>query len=554
MALSSTIVWEVRAGGDVDNGGGFKTGASGADYSQQDSAQESYTTLATSGVGVTTVTCGGGDTFDADIVGNLIRLVSGTNATAGWYEVTARNSATEIVIDSAPDDGGGGLASGVGNMGGAVFLSDTLLDNTALPGHLFYVKADAIHTMIEGISLTNDGSTSDPITLEGYNTTRGDEPTGDNRPLIACGANAFSPDDYFHIKNLRFTISEPGGVDLDNGAFISNIKVQNNSESDNREAVDFLGHVVGCELISDNGIALRIGTSRSSASENYIHDSDTGIFFSTDGSTNIKNIIANCEIGIDVNSAEDGFISHNIIYGCTTGISGTTGYNTFVINNILDNNTTGASWSTADINSNNFDYNVWNNDTDTSNATKGVNSISNDPKLVDPDNGDFRLQYESPAIEVANVVGIVNGLTKDITFNIGVDQNRRQFTWGAGTISQETGADARSGTSIKFDPSSQTRELGYRFYVPCTDSQGFQVKLYVKKSSSEANSTLTFSASGNGISAIDEDSISLTDTYSQYSSSTMTPTSTGFVEVILRAKDGSTTGDIFVDDITVEDV
>jgi hypothetical protein len=46
MALSSATVLEVRTTGVDTNGGGFVTGATGTDFSQQNAAQYSGTNLA----------------------------------------------------------------------------------------------------------------------------------------------------------------------------------------------------------------------------------------------------------------------------------------------------------------------------------------------------------------------------------------------------------------------------------------------------------------------------------------------------------------------------
>jgi hypothetical protein len=48
MALPTTTVIEVRTTGNDSNGGGFVAGASGTDYSQQNSAQYTFSNLASS--------------------------------------------------------------------------------------------------------------------------------------------------------------------------------------------------------------------------------------------------------------------------------------------------------------------------------------------------------------------------------------------------------------------------------------------------------------------------------------------------------------------------
>jgi hypothetical protein len=50
---------------------------------------------------------------------------------------------------------------------------------------------------------------------------------------------------------------------------------------------------------------------------------------------------------------------------------------------------------------------------------------------------------------------------------------------------------------------------------------------------------------------INNASVTLTDTWAQYTASSISPTSSGFCRVVLKALDGSTTGDIGVDDISI---
>src|SRR5205814_2364059 len=117
MALSAAIVWECRASGANDNnGGGFKAGASGTDYSQQNSAQLTLTDLATTGVVTTLTSVTGG--FTSAMVGNTINIASGTNFTAGFYEITAFTNSNTVTLDRAPTTAAG--AAGTGSVGGAL--------------------------------------------------------------------------------------------------------------------------------------------------------------------------------------------------------------------------------------------------------------------------------------------------------------------------------------------------------------------------------------------------------------------------------------------------
>src|SRR5436309_2045193 len=102
MALSAAIVFEARASTGNDNwGGGFKAGATGTDRSQQNSAQVAIdnATITTS-ITANVITFTGYTPTSAD-VGNVVQMLTGTNVTAGFYEITAQTSTTWTVTGTA---------------------------------------------------------------------------------------------------------------------------------------------------------------------------------------------------------------------------------------------------------------------------------------------------------------------------------------------------------------------------------------------------------------------------------------------------------------------
>jgi len=412
MAVNAATIWEFRAtNGSNTNGGGYYNADPGTsvDYSNQNAAEESYTTLATSGAAATTVTCGGADTFDAGIAGNVIYIASGTNFVAGWYQVTVRNSATSVDVDRSPTPAGAG-SDGVGNMGGALALfTDAFLDNTNLvvAGNTLWVKNDGTMTLTGAIAISSStGSDTAQITIEGYNTSRGDDPTGTNRPLIACGENAFgwgSGVNNWWLKHLRFTTTEASGVDfLCQYSNIINCASNNSSGTGGRDAFNIgtLSSLIGCEAQSANGIGVTTNNS-SKILSSYIHDCGTyGIYCNSVELLVIKTIIDTCTTGIET-SVRDGLqVFHSTIYNCTTGISGSTGNYATILNNIIDACTTGVSWSNS-YGNNYLDFNCWDNTTDVSNVTKGDNAVTGDPSMTDPANGDFSIPNNSNCVDAA---------------------------------------------------------------------------------------------------------------------------------------------------------
>ena len=99
MALAAACVWEVRTTGASTNGGGFKTGASGTDWSQQATAQYAVADGVTNGT--TTITSATAN-FGTDVVGNLIYVSGGTGSiTADWYEITATTSSDAWWVEAS---------------------------------------------------------------------------------------------------------------------------------------------------------------------------------------------------------------------------------------------------------------------------------------------------------------------------------------------------------------------------------------------------------------------------------------------------------------------
>ena len=138
MALAAGIVWEFRGtSGSNNNGGGFKTGASGTDYSLQAASQLSLTDAAMVN-GTTTLTSVTGG-FTAAMIGNVIYIRSGTNFVVGWYEITAHTNTNTITIDR---DATTGSAATGGNMevGGARAAFTDAFFEALTAGNIVYVK------------------------------------------------------------------------------------------------------------------------------------------------------------------------------------------------------------------------------------------------------------------------------------------------------------------------------------------------------------------------------------------------------------------------------
>lgn len=419
MAINAATIWEFRAAsGSATNGGGYANLNPGTsvDYSDQDSSQLSLSDCATSGIGVTTLTSVTGG-FTAAMEGNVMYLHTGTNLVDGWYQITGYTDGNTVTLDRAPDDGVGGVSAGDCEVGGALdILTDTFIDddNVVVAGNTIWIKNDGTMTLTGNISTDNAGTDTNVITIEGYNTSRGDNPTSTNCPLIACGANTF---DFigkgWWLKHLRGTTTEASGADLaSTEGRVINCYFNNSSGTANRNAFtlgSYMG-IFGCEGQSANGRGLSAAFG-SFFHACYAHDSSSvGFACSGSGIRYVSCVADTCGYGVSVATSDHTTIISCTIYNCTNGVSGTTGNNANIVNNIIDSCTTGVNWSNS-YGSNHLDYNCWNNTTDTNNVIKGDNAVTGDSGMTDPANGDFTITSGSNCSNAALDAGDLTGAT-----------------------------------------------------------------------------------------------------------------------------------------------
>lgn len=182
-AISSTIEWDVRTTGADTNGGGFKPGATGTDFSQQDSAQYALTGLTTSGISTTIASA----TSAADMVGNIIQITGGTNFITGFYEIVSVSLGVSITLDRNCTSGIG--AAGTGNVGGGLLTVQKGNDG-AINSNTVWIKYHATnkYTTTTGTTFTNTGSAAAPKAFRGYEVTHGDS-TG-NKPLMTTATDS----------------------------------------------------------------------------------------------------------------------------------------------------------------------------------------------------------------------------------------------------------------------------------------------------------------------------------------------------------------------------
>ncbi len=389
--LPSTGVIEIRSTATANNvnGGGFNAARGGTDYSQQDAAQLTNTDLTTAGAGATTVTSAGGG-FTSAMVGNYIHITAGTNFQASLYEIVTFTDANNVILDRTPSSGAAG-SGGTFYVGGAMSLNSTLDDDLfelGVAGNIFYIKAGT-YTLGESVSVTAAGGVQNPIKVIGYNATRGDTPTGTDRPLMNCAANGFAFGANWDIYNLEVTTTGSNGLVTGTGGKIINCFTINKSTTANRNAfrlnADAL--VLDCEGVSYFGYAMN--TASGVVQGCYLHDSKYGVDLPNGSNVFflLNNIIASCynsAIYDSVAQVGRGHIAGNTIYGAEnktgTGVNLiTTTTDISLVNNIIYGFVTGVSH--ADVQSVGYDdYNdYYNNTTDVTNWDKGANDVAVDP-------------------------------------------------------------------------------------------------------------------------------------------------------------------------------
>jgi len=400
MAISASSVFEIRSSATAGNvnGGFFVTGSSGTDFSQQDSAAYNLTGVTSAGAGNTVLTANAA----ADMVGNGAYVVSGTNFTSTVAGGANRFEVVSVVvgvsITFSTNVAGTSICSGIGsngviNIGGALSLgsSDDAVFEAAVAGVKYWIKAGT-YTQNGNVAITASGTTQKPIVVEGYNATRGDAPTGTNRPIINQGAVATNWGVNWDVYNIRFTGTTSGVVLVSAGGKIVNCHVLNTSTTAGRVALTMSADCLAdnCELISYRGIAIQSGAGLIHGC--YIHDSNVGIQNTTTGNPMIvtDTIIANCvtqAINFSAANTARNLIKNCTLYGAEnklgTGINLASGNTDIaVMNTIIAGFVTGITHADTQTVSYDLCNDFYNNTTNATNWALGVGTITTNPAFT----------------------------------------------------------------------------------------------------------------------------------------------------------------------------
>ena len=406
MAHPATLVWEIRpTNGTADAGGGFDPAVAspGTDFSQQDAVQVAYTDLV---IGASNTLTSAAVPFTSADVGNNITITSGTGFTADIYNIRSY-AAGVVTLDKSP----GTLAStgGVGNLGGArngLNTGTSKVQAKVVAGNKIWIKNEAWN---EAITLSVAGGTGTPIVWEGYNSTRGDTPTGSNRPRnnrASAAGNAISGNVADNIfKNIWVSnCGSTGGWANSGASTFINCRSSNNTGY----GFNIIGLKINCE--SDNNSVdgfNAVAATQRGAFGCYAHD-NSAIGFDL---VSVNEFLAFCisESNASHGVAQSGSAGSPLI-NCT--INGNTGASTDGVNsggtplaihmvfncNITNNGRYGINQAGVGAIILNYNNYYGNATAARNNAPTGANDIALDPGYTDATNGNFAVGTNMKAV------------------------------------------------------------------------------------------------------------------------------------------------------------
>jgi hypothetical protein len=373
MAISGNSVFEVRTGGSDINGGGFVTGASGTDYSQQNAKNTAGSNISTTdavavGTGVITSATAA---FTAAIVGNVIYLQGGTGAlAAGWYQVITFTSATSITVDR-------NVAAGTGitmNIGGAL-LSPGQANAIAITGNVVFIQnsgadGNSVYSITSVSSAVSGGiiGGAQLVVYQGYTSSRtlGNTDARPQLQLNVASATMFNSSsaiiqNLFCNGNSQTSARVVAALTFFIGCLFENFNTVSTAGSGAQfyrcsatanSATVFAGTLaVACEAYANTATAFT-----TSICVNCIASGNTG--GSTDGFVSAGGIYMNC---IAISNGRDGFRSTSnaqaIFINCHAEANGGYGFDMTtackaLINCSYFNNTSGGVFANTSVMSN----------------------------------------------------------------------------------------------------------------------------------------------------------------------------------------------------------
>lgn len=396
----------------------------GVDYSQQNAAQVNIDNSAiTTSVTTTVITFTAGYTPTAADVGNQLYIASGTNITAGFWQITGWTATTWTVDRNIPS--AGTTVNMIAKMGGA--LNTISAANAAVPAssaNIINIKSGAY---AETITTLVGGGNKNPFTFRGYGSARGDNPTGTSRPLIDGGsvrANcAVLGNSNVLFENLRFANSTSHAISSTAGRhYFHNCKFSS-------AGGDGISSTAGL-LCSNCESSANVGSGFTGANYNNVtymfcnaHDNGSRGF---NGGTQIAFMsVADSNVSHGFRGATSCYWVNCTAYGSASGSGifpgvGSSGVCQIVNCVATGNNQFGFTDTTA------ASYAILRNCYSYGNATGPYENVSSppvtdvDPQIVDAPNADFRVGANMKGAGLS--VGTSVGLAADGSVDVGAVQ------------------------------------------------------------------------------------------------------------------------------------
>lgn len=359
MALSSSMQWDVRTTGSDSNGGAFKSGASGTDYSQQDSPQVTYTDLVIDASLNTKVTSAA-TPFTSAHVGNVINVTGGTGFTTGRYEILSVASSA-ATLDRAV--GTTSSTGGTGNLGGSM-LTIQAAWTPAVSGNAIWIKSGT-YTIT---AANTDGSSGRNMNFFGYGTTHAD---GGTKPLITSATNSVKSFTFvsgaicfknIHIKSTAATrgdglVAEGNYPELivqdckfeglwkcidNNSGNFAGVAVFNSEFKDHGfygVAANFRCNIFACYFHGGTyvtGYDVALSNQGSVSHCVFYNTSHTGIIQNSSSLNLTNNVFHTVGTGVYMGANDGSIIVNNVFYNCgdalSTNVVGVQRYNAFRLN------------------------------------------------------------------------------------------------------------------------------------------------------------------------------------------------------------------------------
>lgn len=490
MAISSDVCWEIQVLGSDSNGGGFKAGASGTDRSQSTSA---HATLTTSSVVHSTTTQinvhASNHTVSAADVGNVLQVTGGT-ATAGFYEITVADVPNNRwTVDRAVGTAGQTVAGAMGGCLASLHKIGTANNTTQLiQGQKIFIKAGTYQrsatTTVNAPAASFADTSRRAVRVIGYNTTRGDTPRGNNRPVIQLITNTGQTCvDFSGTANgsgwMENVILDGNGLGTSSGLTISNASIWNTFINVTVKNCTSVGiYVRGESLLMDceatnitGGLAGIRMSGDFAAIRCWSHDNTVSGFYLANKSGLVWQCVSSNNTGATSHGYEMAYgyqFIHNVAYanggdGIRTSASGVVAYINIQNNILVNNGAYGISFGANNyprlpfISNNAFYNNTSGSFRDFAN-TSGSNGVGalTDPNITltgdpftDAANDDFTLNNTSGAGAACRATGFtgtaaVGTITSVGYQDVGVFQH--QDSGGGGSAG---GAHIFGGTVIR---------------------------------------------------------------------------------------------------------